>query len=410
LERKALIEKKNMKEIAGLLILALQGWCVTLQAAPNIGDVAPFSPTTELLEAPPGSKLDAKSLGGKIVILEFWATWCGPCVAAIPHLNELAEQFTDKPVQFVAVTAEPETTVKAFIQKRPIKAWLALDTDKAMNKAYGVVGIPHAVIIDKKGRIVAVTHPTVLTSQLIEDLLAGKKVSLAQQRDDDTGQAGVSQARPLFELTVRPSLSTNSTGFGGGGQFTAHGYTVLDLLPRAFDQVYNSTARIVVETPLPKGRYDFTVIQTAVPGRDSTLLEKNVTALLQQLLSSAFGLIGHKETREVEVLLLRIAQPGAPGLVVSPTPGGASRAGPGVIEGTDMSVETVAMAVEKALNLPVFDETGLTNRYDISLKWEASLDKPNPDGLRRVLRERLGLEAVLSRRQVGVVVIEQTTQ
>jgi uncharacterized protein (TIGR03435 family) len=409
LERNGL-KKKYMKEIVGLLMAALSGWCVSLQAAPNIGDVAPFSRATELLEAPLGTKLDANSLRGKVVILEFWASWCGPCIAAIPHLNELAEQCRDKPVQFVAITAEPEATVKAFIQKRPIKAWVAVDTDNGMNKAYGVEGIPHTVILDKGGRIAAVIHPTLLTSQVIEDLLAGKKVSLTQQSGGETRHEQVSQTRPLFELTTRPSLSTNSTGYGGGGQFNAHGYTVSDLLPRAFDQPYNSAARMVVDTPLPKGRYDFTVIQTAEPGRDATLLEKNVTALLQQLLSSSFGLSGHKEMREVDVLLLRIAQPGAPGLVVSPTPGGASSAGPGHIEGTDMSLGTVAMAVEKSLNLPVFDETGLTNRYDISLKWEASLDKPNPEGLRRVLRERLGLEAVPSRRPVEVFVIEQTTQ
>jgi thiol-disulfide isomerase/thioredoxin len=72
-----------------------------LNAAENSGtDVRnklPLLQATDLLQAPPGTKLDAGSIRGNVVILEFWATWCGPCVVAIPHLNELAEEFKGKP-------------------------------------------------------------------------------------------------------------------------------------------------------------------------------------------------------------------------------------------------------------------------------------------------------------------------
>src|SRR5438309_1150443 len=80
---------------------------------PKVGQRPPLLSATALLQAPPGSKLDAEAVGGKVVILEFWATWCGPCVMAISHLNELAQKFKDKPVQFVAITAEDEATVAA---------------------------------------------------------------------------------------------------------------------------------------------------------------------------------------------------------------------------------------------------------------------------------------------------------
>ncbi|MDB6111686.1 MAG: hypothetical protein JWR69_3436 [Pedosphaera sp.] len=356
--------------------------------------------------------MDAESLRGKVVILEFWATWCGPCVAAIPHLNELAEQFKDQSVQFIAITSEAEATIKPFIKKRPIKALVALDTDQAMNKAYHVVGIPHTIVLDKNGRIAAITYPTALTAQHIQDLLAGKHISLPEQRANErpaTGQGAdeEKQALPLFEAMVRPSLSTNRSGVGGGGRFTARGYTVWDLLPRAFDQPFQSPVRLLINAPLPEGRFDFSVIQTPTPGQDQNAQEKNVAVLLQQILRSAFGLTGRKETREVEVLILKVKNSQAPGLVVSPTPGGASTSGLGSVEGTEMSISTVAAAVERSLNRPVFDETGLTNRYDISLKWDQETwDKPNPEGLRKALEDRLGLALVPDKRPVEMMVIE----
>lgn len=216
-------------------------------------------------------------------------------------------------------------------------------------------------------------------------------------------------AEPIFELTVRPSLSTNTWGVGGKGEFTARGNTVWEILPRAFDQPYNSSARLLTNAPLSSGKYDFTVIQTPTPGADYNALEKNVPLLLQQVLRSAFGITGRKETREVDVLILKVKNSHAPGLVVSPTPGGASSSGLGIIEGTDQSIALVAMAIERLLKQPVFDETGLTNSYDISLKWDQkSWDKPNPEGLRKALAEQLGLELVADRRPVEMVVIEQT--
>src|SRR5215469_4401406 len=67
-------------------------------AGPAVGEKPPLLQADELLQAPGDAKVDAESLRGKVVILEFWATWCGPCVAAIPHMNELAEKFINQPV------------------------------------------------------------------------------------------------------------------------------------------------------------------------------------------------------------------------------------------------------------------------------------------------------------------------
>ncbi len=389
--------------ILALCLLAFSAHAVS-KNGPKVGEQPPLLQTTTLLQAPPSTKFDAESLRGKVVVLEFWATWCGPCIMAIPHLNELAERFKDQPVQFIAITAEDEATVKPFLNKRPIKAWVALDADKAMNKAYGITGIPHTVVLGKDGTVAAIAYPTSLTDQHINDLLAGKRISLAEPASDQGVTAGEdsddkSQAKPLFQVLIRPSANTNnSQAVWGGGRLTASSQTVWGILPLAFHQ---SPVRILTNAPLPEGKYDFVVAQPNSEGEE-------MGALLQQAIKSAFRLTARKESKQVDVLLLRVKDPQAQGLVISATPGGSSRSGPGIIEGINLSIASLASNLEGKLETVVIDETGLTNRYDISLKLEeASGTKPNREGLVKALREQLGLELLPERRPVEMLVVEK---
>src|SRR6185503_11931309 len=108
------------------------------EAAPQVGKPAPELGLEQVLQAPAGTEASWEKLKGKVVVLEFWATWCAPCIAAIPHLNELADHFKGKPVQFIAITDEQNKVIEAFLKKRAMRAWIGLDTDKSMFKAYSI--------------------------------------------------------------------------------------------------------------------------------------------------------------------------------------------------------------------------------------------------------------------------------
>jgi thiol-disulfide isomerase/thioredoxin len=125
----------------------------------------------QLLQAPAGAEADWKSLAGNVVVLEFWATWCGPCIISMPHMNELAEKFKDKPVRFIAVTNENRLVVERFLQQRRMRAWVGLDTDDSMVRDYGVTSIPHTVVVDKTGKVRAITRPQMLTESFLNELL-----------------------------------------------------------------------------------------------------------------------------------------------------------------------------------------------------------------------------------------------
>ena len=82
----------------------------------KIGEPAP--PLTLERTIPAGSETSWEALRGKPVVIEFWATWCEPCVEQIPHLNQLTSKFAT--VQFISVTDEAAPVVESFLAQRPI--------------------------------------------------------------------------------------------------------------------------------------------------------------------------------------------------------------------------------------------------------------------------------------------------
>lgn len=112
---------------------------------------------------------------GKVYVVEFWATWCGPCVKGMPHLTALQKEYKDKGVTIIGVniwedrtgpyTADTLAKVEKFVKtSKDMGYTVAYDgAEKAMDKAYmkaaGADGIPNAFIVDKEGKIAYIGHP-----------------------------------------------------------------------------------------------------------------------------------------------------------------------------------------------------------------------------------------------------------
>ena len=102
-----------------------------------------------------GENFDLSKHKGKVVVLDFWATWCGPCVRALPELMEATSSFPEDKVVFVAVNqGEKAKQIKKFLkQKKWENLTVALDPQAVAGKSFKVEGIPQTVIIDKQGKV-----------------------------------------------------------------------------------------------------------------------------------------------------------------------------------------------------------------------------------------------------------------
>jgi peroxiredoxin len=115
--------------------------------------------------------------GTNIYVIEFWATWCGPCRVSIPHLTDVQKRFKDRGVVIVGISDEKPDKVKPFVEQQGARMdyVVAVDdsrkTSDAYMKAFGITGIPHAFIVDKQGRIAWQGHPMMGLEQALEDIL-----------------------------------------------------------------------------------------------------------------------------------------------------------------------------------------------------------------------------------------------
>lgn len=101
-----------------------------------------------------GKPVKLADFKGSVVVLDFWATWCGPCVASMPHLDALRSEFEDKGVKVLAINLrEADKLVRDFMQKRKLGLHVVMDRDGAVAKRYSVGGIPQTVVVGKDGLV-----------------------------------------------------------------------------------------------------------------------------------------------------------------------------------------------------------------------------------------------------------------
>lgn len=180
--------------ISAMVLAAMMGAAVPAFAQPEekpapkqeastklaVGDAAPALSIATWIKGEPVTKFEK----GKVYVVEFWATWCGPCIASMPHMSALQKEFKDKGVTIIGVTSQDRngnTLAKAqkmVADKGDTMGYtVAWDNERETSNAYmrasGQGGIPCAFVVNKEGKVVYIGHPMFL-DMVIEPVLDGK--------------------------------------------------------------------------------------------------------------------------------------------------------------------------------------------------------------------------------------------
>lgn len=100
------------------------------------------------------SPLDLSKYKGKVVYIDFWASWCGPCAQSLPFLTELQTQLKNKGLEVVAVNLdENRQDADAFLAQHPVAVTVAADPEGVCPHTYDVQAMPSSFLIDRKGKV-----------------------------------------------------------------------------------------------------------------------------------------------------------------------------------------------------------------------------------------------------------------
>jgi thiol-disulfide isomerase/thioredoxin len=120
-----------------------------------------------------GSRVSLSQFEGKLVMINFWATWCGPCIREIPELIELQEEFRDQGMEIIGISLDEQgfSVVEPFLDSFKVNYTIVHDDNTFGNKLGGVYMLPTTYLIDRDGKIVSRKIGEITREDILPELL-----------------------------------------------------------------------------------------------------------------------------------------------------------------------------------------------------------------------------------------------
>jgi len=356
----------------------------------------------------PIKQIKLNQMKGKIVILEFWATWCGSCLEAMPHLKGLQKKYKDK-LRVITVTNESPKRTEQYLTYRPSNLWLAVDTNEVISSLFPHHSIPHTVLISSAGTLIANTSPQAITSLIIDSILNNQRIHLPEKKDnlmkyDDILKNHFSVADTVKNrFSMQPEIegvaSTSTTYFSNpvfsGRRITCINLPLTTLYMIAFGNFPYS--RMINETGINPDKSPRYCADLIVENKEDLLPS------LQKELLKRFDLQAKIELRSKEVYILKVSDPQKAKNISLNTSGKTTYSSShGEIDQQSITMPGFAEYLENygSPKRLVEDETHLKNKFDIKFSFQPE----NPASLTKILSD-MGLVLEKEQRNINMLII-----
>ena len=132
-----------------IAILASLAWLNPVAAGDGSTPAPDFT-----LPARDGSPVSLRALRGQVVMINFWASWCGPCRQEFPVLDQIHRRYRPLGLAILGINVEPESAeAERFLARTPVGFPILFDRTNTVTKQYGVSGMPTTILVDRKGRV-----------------------------------------------------------------------------------------------------------------------------------------------------------------------------------------------------------------------------------------------------------------
>ena len=407
-----------MKKFIMLVLLLIQSaYFLCAQQTSNLPVIGSLAPNIHFATFDIHKKTlksdSLSSFGGRLVILEFWATWCMPCLPAMEHLNKLEKQFKDK-LTIISLTEEDTSIVNKFLKNKSLELIVGIDRDSSAFNRFDPQTIPHSVLINKDGYIIAITSPEEITGRKIQKIIdCEPPVFLEKTRLEENSKSNQTQQVKtnesnlndiVFSVKIRKSYNNERTysQFYPGEKYNyermiASALSIFTLYEIGYQTPYN---RIVLDMDNPQiyigKNADKYYMDLIVDKRES----KNFYKIWQECLNYAFHWKATWERRNKTVKILKSIHPD----YLHPSQQDStsfSFRGP-EINAKKISIKKLCEYLENYSKCPVVDETSLKKKYDFNFQWRFS----DPNSLNESLN-KFGLKLIDGKRKVRLLVLSK---
>ena len=402
---------KKLLTVAFVIILTNSVFAQTFMAQTNppmLGKVCPDFSMSVIGANGVEKPLNLSELRGKVVILEFWATYCAPCIPYIKHFEKLQFQFGDA-IKVIEISEENRDKVDAFILKKGYKnVSFAMDWGRKLNDMFYHHFIPHTVVIDQDGVVLAFTSPDEIDQEVIGKLINREPVTFTMkheyQESSYNSSSNVLQNYDQPIIVNKPKNQSYKIEFsnykeGYATEFVKESSSEYKFVNCPLSLMYQilydqKTSRVILDVNEP-AKYSFEnqnsyCLDLSVPD----FIGKSVQDIALQQLEGLFPLKSKIEVRNRKVfVLLKSDLQGAMNSIDST----------GIIQ-KGLTIKDLMNYMESnpqlVNNLPVVNESGLPDTTILDLDWFQNY----PDAVENKLRT-LGLHGEVKMRDITCLVL-----